>query len=208
MEPPSGRILLFTLEIPSYKSGFSVFKHKQHHNLYIFQNQRAFNLCNFSQATLLTKPNATSFTWYPSRTGFFYFTFNDGSFKACEASQKLAVKVSKSESPPQSSTMAPDLSPTLVPAPAPATGGEVSPSPTFPWPFHPREAASPGPSTDKGGGVMPFINSNPAVPLPTGEVDSATIRPLPTSGAQGQVMIGIFGFQIALHSIALPLLLL
>jgi hypothetical protein len=34
---------------------------------------------------------------------------------------------------------------------------------------------------DKGGGI-PFINSNPAVPLPTGEIDSATIRPLPTSG--------------------------
>lgn len=27
---------------------------------------------------------------------------------------------------------------------------------------------------------IPFINSNPAVPLPTGEVDSATIGPLPT----------------------------
>jgi hypothetical protein len=38
---------------------------------------------------------------------------------------------------------------------------------------------------DKSDG-MPFINSNPAVPLPTGEVDSATIRPLPTSGQGGQ----------------------
>lgn len=38
---------------------------------------------------------------------------------------------------------------------------------------------------DKGGGI-PFINSNPAVPLPTGEVDSATIRPFPTSAHGGR----------------------
>lgn len=89
MEPQSGRIPLSISEIPSVSTGktqnwnlhklcsvvgksnstaffcsvsCSVFKHKQHYNLYIFQNQRAFNLCNFSQATLLTKPNTTSFT--------------------------------------------------------------------------------------------------------------------------------------------------
>lgn len=96
--------------------------------------------------------------------------------------------------------MAPEVSP------APSSGGEVPSSPSFPWPFHPgQEASSPGPAPqaqaqasspvtiplvpDKGGG-MPFINSNPAVPLPTGEVDSATIRPLPiTSGHQEQVPI-------------------
>ena len=113
--------------------------------------------------------------------------------------------------------MAPEVSP------APSSGGEVPSSPSFPWPFHPgQEASSPGPAPqaqaqasspvtiplvpDKGGG-MPFINSNPAVPLPTGEVDSATIRPLPsTSGHQGQVMIGSFGLHIALHTMALLLL--
>lgn len=43
----------------------SVFKHKFHYNLYIFQNQRAFNVCNFTQATLLNKPDSTSYTvWY------------------------------------------------------------------------------------------------------------------------------------------------
>lgn len=73
-------------------------------------------------------------------------------------------------------------------------GGVVSSSPTYPWPFQPHQVSlspSPEPSVgsllpNKGGG-MPFINSNPAVPLPTGEVDSATIRPIPTSGLQGQV---------------------
>ncbi|KDP30766.1 hypothetical protein JCGZ_15195 [Jatropha curcas] len=146
-----------------------IFKHKYHYNLYIFQNQRAFNLCNFTQASLLTKPNSISYT----------------------------------VSPPQPPV---ELSPAAAPIPAPISGGEVSSSPAYPWPFRPREEASspaPVPSSvgasspmtvptvipsDKGGGSsMPFINSNPAVPLPTGEVDSATIRPLPASGHHQQV---------------------
>ncbi|XP_037496213.1 zyxin isoform X1 [Jatropha curcas] len=177
-----------------------IFKHKYHYNLYIFQNQRAFNLCNFTQASLLTKPNSISYTWHPSRTGFYYFTFNNGSLKSCnQDSLKLSIKVS----PPQPPV---ELSPAAAPIPAPISGGEVSSSPAYPWPFRPREEASspaPVPSSvgasspmtvptvipsDKGGGSsMPFINSNPAVPLPTGEVDSATIRPLPASGHHQQV---------------------
>ncbi|KAK9943892.1 hypothetical protein M0R45_009482 [Rubus argutus] len=58
---------------------------------------------------------------------------------------------------------------------------------------------------NKGGG-MPFINSNPAVPLPTGEVDSATIRPIPTSGHQGQVLVGLFAAQMALFCVVLLML--
>ncbi|GFY96470.1 cupredoxin superfamily protein [Actinidia rufa] len=95
----------------------------------------------------------------------------------------------------------------------------VSSSPAFSWPFQPREselAPSPSPSTvfpatspsllpEKGDGI-PFINSNPAVPLPTGEVDSATIRPLPTSGHRGQV-VGLFAVQMALCFVVLLLLL-
>ncbi|KAI4348097.1 hypothetical protein L6164_008858 [Bauhinia variegata] len=194
-----------------------IFKHKQHYNLYIFQNQNAFILCNFTQATILTKANTTSYTWRPSRPGFFYFTFNDGSLKACQASQKLAVRVSSAPAPAQGSKMAPEASPMV--APVPSSGGEFTSSPAFPWPFRPHQVASPSPAPDasspstvplvpgKGGG-MPFINSNPAVPLPTGEVDSATIRPVPTSGHEGQVMIGLFGFLIAVHSMSMALLLL
>lgn len=40
---------------------FSVFKHKFHYELFIFRDQRAFDLCNYTHATLLTKPNSTSF---------------------------------------------------------------------------------------------------------------------------------------------------
>ncbi|CAB4289222.1 unnamed protein product [Prunus armeniaca] len=170
------------------------------------RTKKAFNLCNFTQATLLNKPDSTSFTWHPSRPGFFYFAFNNGSMlKTCQETQKLAIRVSSSSSaaaPPGSSsstTTSPQLPPMASPTPSSGGGGAVSSSPSYPWPFHPRQVSfspSPQPSVsssvavpDKGGGGgMPFINSNPAVPLPTGEVDSATIRPLPTSGHQGQVL--------------------
>ncbi|KAL5843738.1 hypothetical protein ACOSQ4_009696 [Xanthoceras sorbifolium] len=187
---------------PSVHVGDSIiFKHKYDHKLYIFQNKNAFNLCNFTQATLLTKPNSTSYTWHPSRPGFFYFTFNNGSLKTCQGSQKLSIKVSPPAPPPPTA------------APAPFSGGVVSSSPSYPWPFRPRQDGSPGPAPsasspvavptlvpDKGGGI-PFINSNPAVPLPTGEVDSATIRPFPASSHPGQVVVGLLSGQMVLLTV-------
>ncbi|XP_058758547.1 early nodulin-like protein 3 [Vicia villosa] len=192
-----------------------IFKHKQHYNLCIFKNQKAFNLCNFTEATLLTDPSTTSYSWHPSRVGFFYFTFYNDSLKACQDSQKLAIEVTSATS------AAPEASSPTAATPAPSSGGDVQSSPSFPWPFRPHQgSSSPGPAPTpeasspvtvplvpfKGSGDgMPFINSNPAVPLPTGEVDSATINPIPTSGHQGQVMIGPFGFHIAMHIMALLL---
>ncbi|KAL0556102.1 hypothetical protein IC582_004612 [Cucumis melo] len=177
---------------PSVHIGDSIiFKHKFHYELFIFRDQRAFDLCNYTHATLLTKPNSTSFMWHPSRLGIFFFSFNNGSKSSCNGSQKFAVKVSAS-SPPQSSHLSPHNPP--MAAPAPVSNGVLPSTPAYPWPFHPRQgASSPSPSPGmppsasvpltvpaKGGG-MAFINSNPAVPLPTGEVDTATIRPLQTS---------------------------
>ncbi|XWS23552.1 hypothetical protein CRYUN_Cryun28dG0024800 [Craigia yunnanensis] len=197
---------------PSVHVGDSIiFKHKYHYNLYIFQNKNEFKLCNFTQATLLTKPNSTSYAWHPSRPGFFYFTFNNGSLKTCQGSQKLSIKVSPALPPENATTPSIELPP--VAAPAPTSGGSVvSSSPAYPWPFRPRQAVSPAPSAsspvtvpslvpDKGGGI-PFINSNPAVPLPTGEVDSATIRPLPTSDHGGQAVLRFFAAPMALISVA------
>ncbi|XP_059630492.1 early nodulin-like protein 15 [Cornus florida] len=196
---------------PSVHVGDSIiFKHKDDYNLYIFQNKRAFDLCNFTQATLLTKPNSTSFKWYPSRPGFFYFSFNNGTQETCDG-QKLAIKVSNVD-------LSPELSP--IAAPPPSSGGVVSSSPAYPWPFRPRQATSPSPAPvsilpatspslvpDKGGGNgMPFINSNPAVPLPTGEVDSATIRPLPTSG-YGKQVVGFVAAQMAVCGVLFLMLL-
>ncbi|AES62339.1 putative cupredoxin [Medicago truncatula] len=203
---------------PTVSIGDSItFKHKQNYNLYIFKNQKAFNLCNFTQANLLTDPSTTScsYTWHPSRVGFFYFTFSNDSLKACQDSQKLAIKVTPTKA------SAPEASSPMPTTPGPSSGGDIQSSPSFPWPFHPHQGSSPGPAPTpeasspitvplvpyKGSGDgMPFINSNPAVPLPTGEVDSATIHPLATSGHQGQVMIGLVGFHAAVHIMALLLL--
>ncbi|KAK8567075.1 hypothetical protein V6N13_110153 [Hibiscus sabdariffa] len=194
-------------ENPTVHVGDSViFKHKYHYKLYVFQNKNAFNLCNFTQASLLTKHNSTSYEWHPSRPGFFYFTFNNnnGSTKTCRASQKLSVKVTPAE---YEATVPPELPP--AGAPAPTSGGIVvsSSSPGYPWPFQPRQAVSPAPIIvpDKGGDQgqgIPFINSNPAVPLPTDEVDSTTIRPLPTSDHGGKAAVGMLTAPMALFSMA------
>ncbi|GKV36155.1 hypothetical protein SLEP1_g44316 [Rubroshorea leprosula] len=196
-----------------------IFNNKYHYKVYIFRNQSAFNLCNFTQATLLTKPNSTSYTWHPSRPGLYYFTFNNDSLKSCQASQKLSIKVSPATSAPESSPMlapAPTSGGTVSSSPAPPSGGMVSSSPAYPWPSQPHEAALPSPAPsnvispvsmptivpDKGGGI-PFINSNPAVPLPTGEVDSATILPLSSSDHGRQVMVGLLAGLMTLFSVVL-----
>ncbi|KAJ8771720.1 hypothetical protein K2173_026897 [Erythroxylum novogranatense] len=184
-----------------------IFQHQYHYNLYIFQNQRAFNICNFTQATLLTNLNSTSYTWHPSRPGFFYFTFHNGSLHSCnQQSLKLAVKVSPASPPPPSQ----QLPPMASPVPSPVSGGVIPSSPAYPWPFRPRQPAAssptPVPATvvpDKGG--MPFINSNPAVPLPTDEIDSTTIRPLPASGHHQQVAVGLHGVYVTLFPVILLL---
>ncbi|XP_038884501.1 early nodulin-like protein 1 isoform X2 [Benincasa hispida] len=199
---------------PSVHIGDSIiFKHKFHYELFIFHNQRAFNLCNYTHATLLTKPNSTSFMWHPSRLGIFFFSFNNGSKSSCNGSQKLAVKVSASP-PSQSSHLSPQNPP--MAAPAPISGGVLPSTPAYPWPFHPRQGASspsPPPSLppsaslpftvpEKGGGLA-FINSNPAVPLPTGEVDTATIRPLQTSNHGTHRVIMAFPLLIKLALISI-----
>ncbi|KAJ1376272.1 hypothetical protein SESBI_50109, partial [Sesbania bispinosa] len=145
MDLQSGRTPLFTLEIPSLS----------------IINIPEVAKSNLNLSTLLTNLNPASYTvrplktlylgcycfWHPSRPGFFYFSFNDGSLKACQASQKLAIEVT--------SAMPPELSP--LAAPAPSSGGEMPLSPPFPWPFLPLQAASPGP--------VPSANSLVTVPL-------------------------------------------
>ncbi|KAL8524431.1 hypothetical protein ACS0TY_014134 [Phlomoides rotata] len=167
---------------PQLQIGDSViFQHKYHYSLYIFKNQKAFSLCNFTQATILKNPNSSIYTWHTSRIGVFYFSFYNGSNESCLQGQKLAVKVALAEA----------LPPQVAAVPPRSSGGYVASSPAFQWPFQPRESDSPSPApvgatspVAAGKEGIPFINSNPAVPLPTGEVDSATIRPLPTSGYQ------------------------
>ncbi|KAH1151744.1 hypothetical protein GYH30_045305 [Glycine max] len=200
----SGRTPQFTLEIPS----FSITSNT---TTSTFSRTRKPLTSAISHKQLFSPtPTLLPTLWHPSRPGFFYFSFNDGSLKACQASQKLAIKVITSvaaAATPHASAM----------PPAPFSG-EVSPSPLYPWHYNnPLHAASPGPSPSASvtapmvpykSSSMPFISSNPAVPLPTDEVDSASsIHPLPTSsGHELQVMIGSFGLLIVVHTITLLLL--
>ncbi|KAJ4889583.1 Cupredoxin superfamily protein [Raphanus sativus] len=191
-----------------------IFSHKYGYDLYIFRTKDAFNVCNFTQATLLTKPNSTSFTWYPSRIGSYYFSFknNTSHVKTCQLHQKLSVQVILADASP------PSKPPTSAVSPVPVSeGGVVSSSPSYPWPLGPREgsAFSPGPSPSEitsvsvpGEDGVPFINSNPAVPLPTGEVDSTSSNPLPTStNSAHQVMMLTVKLKLVLSCLALFLLL-
>ncbi|XP_068661865.1 early nodulin-like protein 18 isoform X3 [Aristolochia californica] len=167
-----------------------IFKHKGPYNLHIFRNKRAFDLCNFSQSTLLNSDsaNSDSFTWHPSRPGYYYFSYNNGtSAGACQQGEKVAARVLRK---PPEEEINPSLSPSPSEAPPPSAGGIFRSSPALPWRKLAPPASAPAVSPvaapvarpDSGGGI-PFITSNPAVPLPTGETDAATIRPLPTSGA-------------------------
>nr|XP_043607345.1 classical arabinogalactan protein 9 [Erigeron canadensis] len=243
---------------PTVQVGDSIiFRHKYNYNLYIFKNRRAFNLCNFTESTLLT-PQSPTFTWHPSRLGSFYFAFRNTSTKACDDGQKLAIQVSSSltpetsTSPPQpqppmaASSPSPTISgggkgTTIFASPQPSTtpggvgdiissippsssssggfGGIISSSPSYPWPNRPQELTSPSPSPmnaifpsngpiPRKGSTLPFINSNPAVPLPTGEVDSATIRPAPTSSDHKLQDVGFVGVAKALYYVVLLVVLL
>lgn len=95
----------------------------------------------------------------------------------------------------------------------------MSSSPAYRLPFRPHPVISPSPEPtasspvaipslvpDKGGGI-PFINSNPAVPLPTGEVDSATIRPFPTSSDHGKQVVGLLAVQMPLYFVVFMMVL-
>lgn len=161
---------------PTVQVGDSIiFRHKHNYDLYIFKNRRAFNLCNFTESTLLT-PSSPTFTWHPSRLGSFYFAFKNGSTKACDDGQKLAIQVSSSLTPetsaspplPQPPVVAPSPSGghgivSSTPPPSSSGGGEivsstpppsggggggdiVSSSPSYPWPNRPQELTSPSPS--------------------------------------------------------------
>uniref|UniRef100_A0A7N0UB73 Uncharacterized protein n=1 Tax=Kalanchoe fedtschenkoi TaxID=63787 RepID=A0A7N0UB73_KALFE len=164
-----------------------IFRHKNHSKLYIFRNEEAFSTCNFTQATLLSNPNSTSYTWKPSRPGIFYFSFSNGANSACQKGQKWAVKVLS----PLSKSNAPAAAPKSSPAPIP--GGIISSSPGYEFPSLPPQAADspagiPGLVPQKGGGIA-IIDSNPAVPLPTDAADSNGLtQPLHASRGDKQVV--------------------
>ncbi|KAJ3700426.1 hypothetical protein LUZ61_004131 [Rhynchospora tenuis] len=96
----------------------------------------------------------------------------------------------------------PDPSPESLPpigAPAPTSGGDLprlpservralSPVGYSSDPLQPASGPAPSESpSSESGSAIPFISSSPAVPIPTGITDTASILPLPSPGANALV---------------------
>ncbi|XP_074566286.1 uncharacterized protein LOC141822880 [Curcuma longa] len=82
------------------------------------------------------------------------------------------------------------------PAPAPTSGADFVASPISRTP--PASGPAPAPRVDSRPlepkekstpeSSIPFVSSSPAVPLPVGETDTATILPFPTPGSDNRVV--------------------
>jgi hypothetical protein len=96
--------------------------------------------------------------------------------------------------PSSAAVAAPAPAPTPTPAPAPATvPGSEDYMPTLPsegrGPGAPSSGGSAGAPAPLDGASTAFISSNPAVPLPAGVTDSATVLPMPTPGQEQRQVI-------------------
>ncbi|KAL4179040.1 hypothetical protein AMTRI_Chr13g118110 [Amborella trichopoda] len=66
------------------------------HSICVFHNKRAFDSCNFTEATVLDQGYSGSFTLLASHPGIFYFACDksmEGAFSHCLAGQKVAITV-------------------------------------------------------------------------------------------------------------------
>jgi hypothetical protein len=97
-----------------------------------------------------------------------------------------------------------------IAAPVPTSGGDLPKLPSegagalspVGYSYDPlRPVSGPAPSEaplPEAGGAVPFISSNPAVPLPTGVTDTATILPLPSPGGNHALVYAPFSFSLSL----------
>ncbi|XP_073013335.1 uncharacterized protein [Typha latifolia] len=158
-----------------------VFKNGHLQNLYLFHNERAFDRCNFAQATLLYegKSMPTHFTWHPTLAGYYHLSTKDTS-RSCENGEKVTLLAINPE-------LLLGFSP--LTAPPPTSGGKLPFVPSSaPLSFYPATGPTPSaaPSWDSNGDMT--ITSNPAIPLPTGTSDTATILPLLYPDGDNQAM--------------------
>ncbi|XP_020573700.1 uncharacterized protein LOC110020069 [Phalaenopsis equestris] len=167
-----------------------LFKSRDLQNLYLFHNGRALDLCNFADASLVYHGKSTQFKWTPPQPGRYYFSIKDEFATSCEKGEKLLVRVLFHE------LISPALSPEV--APPPTAGGDLPSTPHRGWwaaaplslapeasPLEPGVGSATATPPPEAGEGMPFISSNPVIPLPTGETDTAALRPLlpPSQGA-------------------------
>ncbi|CAN6228076.1 unnamed protein product [Urochloa humidicola] len=136
----------------------------------VARRQRAVLVAAVALCTLLAQPE-------PSRAFLFFFGGGD-------REEKVPMTVVSSDYAPRPAPL--PLAPSPSPAPAPARGGDDDGTPRLP-----SERQGPGDHGAAGAPAGPatsadFISSSPAVPLPAGVTDSATVMPMPTPGHQQQ----------------------
>ncbi|CAN6248599.1 unnamed protein product [Urochloa humidicola] len=175
------------------------------------RRQRALLVAAAALCTLLAQPE-------PTRASFF---FGGGGRE-----EKVPMTVVSSDYSPRPAPLghSPSAAPAPAPAPMPGSDGEGDEDGT---PRLPSERRSPGgraPSSgDRGAAGAPagaatsadFISSSPAVPLPAGVTDSATVLLMPTPGLQQQqrqrrdeVGMGALRLQVRAVQLAVPLLMM
>ena len=70
-----------------------VFKWSGFHNVYMFPNKLAFDICDFRKAKELATNDKNPFTYKASAAGTYYFGCGVGAGSHCIQSQKLALTV-------------------------------------------------------------------------------------------------------------------
>ncbi|KAJ1270967.1 hypothetical protein BS78_06G092200 [Paspalum vaginatum] len=170
----------------------------------------------------------------PSRAGFFFLGVRSSARVPRQVvgggdgrEEKVPMTVVVPDYSPRPAPLG--LSPSPAPAPAPVPGSDSSGSGSGSGdedgttPRLPSERRSPGaPSSARHGAAgaqapgaggaasADFISSSPAVPLPAGVADSATVVPMPTPGQQLRDNVGMGTLQLEVRALqlALPLLIM
>ncbi|KAK8934739.1 hypothetical protein KSP39_PZI014594 [Platanthera zijinensis] len=180
-----------------------LFKRSDHlQNVYLFRSQKAFDLCNFADAYLIFPIRSAQIKWTPAPwPSQYYFSTKNESAQICKKGENvLLIRVI--------------LPPSIENAPPPTAGGDLPSSTSGVWwasagktpppslapeasPGVPSEGDSSSPAEQHSGEGIPFINSNPAVPLPTGETDTAALRP--QTAAEGTPQVVGQGALVQIH---------
>ncbi|RLM73885.1 leucine-rich repeat extensin-like protein 5 [Panicum miliaceum] len=155
----------------------------------------------------------------PSRASFFFGVHSSAQSRGGGREEKVPMTVVVPDLSPRPAPLGP--SPSAAPAPAPAPvrgsdGGDEDGTPRLPSERRsPRGAPSSGgrsaaAQAPAGAASADFISSSPAVPLPAGVTDSATVLPMPTPRQQRRddVGMGALRLQVRAVQLAVPLLMM
>ncbi|CAA6660541.1 unnamed protein product [Spirodela intermedia] len=186
-----------------------VFRAVELSDVYMFHSRRAYKFCILSQASLLHSTAGGA----PSTSHFRNSLLCDSGTRPGRGTTTRArqrdtrlLRHARANPPDGTATLAGAVTHRrrrrrgLPPVPAPRP--PFHPFQPSPGASAPPPATAPSASTAGSDGGIAFISSNPAIPLPTGALDSTAARPPPDAGG-GQPAAGrALGIQMAL-SVAL-----